>query len=279
MKIIIIILGGKPNESLFSFEKTDNLCAEPIANMILSKLKEYDVDDKKMIAQCYDGASVMSGEHAGIQQIIQQRLKRKTPYIHCVNHRLHLKIVAAIDNVQGSSLFFGQVKMLYNFFSRFKIKQVYEGTNIAKVIEISIVLTRWSGHKRAIDAIFSNYKDILSALNEAKSGTKIHLDGEDVATAIGISKAIQEPDFIFMLLFLKELLDIVEPVNKMLQSREMSYRTAMPLINVVIDEIKKLKTDDHFEILKNKAGVFSTENISVLVSECSSSSTSIGIAC
>lgn len=105
MKIIFIILGGKPNESLFSFEKTDNLCAEPIANMILKKLKEYDVDDKKMIAQCYDGASVMSGEHAGIQQIIQQRLKRIIPYIHCVNHRLHLTIVAAIVTFKAHHYF------------------------------------------------------------------------------------------------------------------------------------------------------------------------------
>lgn len=99
------------------------------------------MNDSKMIGQCYDGASVMSGEHGGIQTIVQQKLNRTIPYIHCVNHRLHLTVIAAIDNVPGASLFFGQVRMLYNFFSRFKIKQVYTGTKIAKLIE-----TRWSGH-------------------------------------------------------------------------------------------------------------------------------------
>ncbi|XP_055307890.1 uncharacterized protein LOC129572014 [Sitodiplosis mosellana] len=213
------------------------------------------MDLVKLLSQCYDGANVMSGDHGGIQTIIQQKLERTIPYVHCFNHRLHLVVISAIEDIQAPSLFFGQIKMLYNFFSRWKVKQIYKGTVISKVIE-----TRWSGHKRAIDAVHNNYRAIIDALNEIKSGTKVKFDGEDIALAIGILNAIQHPEFIFMLLFLKTVLDLLEPTNKLLQSREMSYVTAMPLIDLVIEEMKKMQNEENYNDFQSKATEFMTTN-------------------
>lgn len=204
-----------------------------------------------MINQCYDGAFVMSGKHGGMQKFVQQKLGRTIPYIHCFNHRLHLVVIAAIGNIQAPALFLGQIRMLYNFFSRLKVKQVYDETNISRLIE-----TRWCGHKRAIDTFFLNYNEISAVLESIKSGKHHNLDGKDVATAIGISKAIKHLDFIYMLQFLKHLLDLIEPANKLLQLREFSYCEAMPVVNFVIKEVEKLRTMEKFNEMTSKAQQF-----------------------
>lgn len=180
------VIGSKPKESLLSFEKSESPCAHPMADFVIAKLTEFGVDLTKMICQCYDGANVMSGDYGGIQTIIQQKLNRTIPYVHCFNHRLHLVVISAIEKIDAPSLFFGEIKMLYNFFSRWKVEQIYEGTAVSKVIE-----TRWSGHKRAIDAVYNNYKAIITTLNDIESGNETQFDGEDIASAIGILNAIQ----------------------------------------------------------------------------------------
>lgn len=229
------IKDGKPHESLLGFEICDDLHAEPMTNLILDSLDKYGVNMDKMICQCYDGANVMSGGVGGIQTIIQRKLGRKIPYIHCMNHRLHLVLIASIENVPMASNFFDQLRMIYNFFSRHNVKMHYEGHNILKTID-----TRWSGHLRALQSIARNFKDILAALIEINSKNKFN--GEDIALAKGISNVIQSVEFIFMLHFLKDLLEIIEPVNAQLQSREIGYNSALPLIENVISKIVGLKS-------------------------------------
>lgn len=148
------VIGSIPKESLISFEKSECLCAEPMTNFILEKLREFSLKLEQLLSQCYDGANVMSGEDGGIQGILQRKLNQIIPYVHCFNHRLHLVVMTAIEHIDAPSLFFGQIKMIYNFFSKWKDKQLYEGTVISRVIE-----TRWSGHKRSLDAVYGNYKD------------------------------------------------------------------------------------------------------------------------
>lgn len=92
------VIDSKPKESLLSFEKSDSLCAEPMAEFILSKLTEYGLDLAKLISQCYDGANVMSGGDGGIQTIIQRKLNRVIPYVHCFNHRFVCLFVFYILN-------------------------------------------------------------------------------------------------------------------------------------------------------------------------------------
>ena len=42
-------------------------------------------DREKLIAQAYDGASVMTGERAGVQQKVREHL-RNAHYVHCYAH-------------------------------------------------------------------------------------------------------------------------------------------------------------------------------------------------
>ena len=45
-------------------------------------LFQKDIDQLKCVAQSYDGASVMSGKHAGVQALFKQ-MYPGTVYVHC----------------------------------------------------------------------------------------------------------------------------------------------------------------------------------------------------
>jgi len=53
-----------------------------IARLILSTFNDMDLDITKLRAQCYDGASNMSGKFNGVQAIIRQHAQEAN-YVHC----------------------------------------------------------------------------------------------------------------------------------------------------------------------------------------------------
>lgn len=72
-------------------------------------------------------------------------------------------------------------------------------------------------------------------------------DGDDIATATGILGAIQKKEFVFMLVFMNTFLNLISPADKILQSRDISFREAVPVIQSVKTEIAKLRTDQSFK--------------------------------
>lgn len=242
------VLDGKPFESLLGIEYSQDLRAEALGLIVINALKSYGVDVKKIVAQCYDGANVMSGDFGGMQVVVSRELGRNIPYIHCFNHRLHLVIREILRTVSDARTFFDQVQMTYKFFKKNHIAKIYEGSSLKKLIE-----TRWTGHLKATAAICNNYKEVILTLesvkkeNEAEFGFKF--DGDELAMAKGIHAVAATQKFLFLALFFKELLQLIEPADAVLQSREMGYRSAMPVINSLIMDITNFRDDTVFDRL------------------------------
>lgn len=72
-----------------------------------------------LFSQCYDGASVMSGKDGGVQKLLQDNLKRKIPYFHCLNHLFHLVIIKAIGSVSLVKQLFDMVGIKSRYFFKF----------------------------------------------------------------------------------------------------------------------------------------------------------------
>ncbi|KAJ6648275.1 Zinc finger MYM-type protein 1 [Pseudolycoriella hygida] len=148
------VKNGQPVESLLCFETITTFDAETNAELILKTLKKYGLEVLYILSQCYDGANVMRGDHGGIQRIIQDKLGKVIPYVHCFNHRLHL----------------------------------------------------------------------------VKSHTSYNFDADDIALSTGILSAMKKPEFVFMLEFMKTFLNTISPADKILQSRDVGFREAVPVI-------------------------------------------------
>ena len=86
--------------------------AETITKYILETLSLYNLDPKFIVLQGYDGASVMSGHYAGVQQ----RIREVAPYglyIHCHTHILNLVLVDCVKNNSFAFEFFLLLQSLY----------------------------------------------------------------------------------------------------------------------------------------------------------------------
>lgn len=231
---------GKCMESLVRMPHTTELDAEALTEVICSTLEYAGIPLDNVITQCYDGASVMSGDKSGVQRRIQEKIGRQVPYVHCYDHRIHLIVISLVSFIQDIGIYFDQVEMLYNFFRKPKVAALYSGTHIKRVLE-----TRWSGHLQATKAIADNFTKIMEALTAIKLNTSM-FDGETIATATGLRQTISDFKFRFLMVFLKELLEVMSPINRMLQARETDLIEALNLVSATTGELGDLRSDEHF---------------------------------
>ncbi|CAH1108453.1 unnamed protein product [Psylliodes chrysocephalus] len=71
---------------------------------------------RKVIAQSFNGAAVMSGQHAGVQALI----KKKYPFahhVHCYAHHLNLIMSKAASANSQVRVFFGNLQDIPGFFN------------------------------------------------------------------------------------------------------------------------------------------------------------------
>ncbi|KAI6651162.1 Zinc finger MYM-type protein 1-like [Oopsacas minuta] len=230
---------GKVFESLVNVATTLSSDAKTMANLTLEILRNNGLDSKRLLSQCYDGASVMSGRKRGVQTLIQEELHRKVPYVHCFNHRLHLVIMKLISEVPELKIFFDQCRMLHLFLNHVKVISIYTGTRIDRLLE-----QRWSGHLKITEAIYSNYQTIIELLRTVQCSTEF--SGEQVVQSTGLLATLIKLEFHFCLIFMKKLLLTIEPADKILQSRDAGLKNAMEIINSVFKNINKLQNPDAF---------------------------------
>ncbi len=80
-------------ESLLTIATACKGDVKTLTDTILVELNEVELDTSKVLSQVFDGAALMSGKHGGIQKLLQEKLGHEIPYVHCLNHQLHLVVV------------------------------------------------------------------------------------------------------------------------------------------------------------------------------------------
>lgn len=90
-------------EDYLCFIPAYDLTGGNLANLILEKCEQLDLDMSNLVGQGYDGAGNMSGQLNGIQSRIRQKYP-KAIFVHCAAHRLNLALLPAlsISNVRNS---------------------------------------------------------------------------------------------------------------------------------------------------------------------------------
>lgn len=172
---------GKPAESLLWLEQCNTLDAKSLANVALNVLDSYGVDKTKMICQCYDSANVMSSEAGGVHHFVNQTISREITYIHCSNHRSHLVVVSIVSQIPSVHVFFDQINVTYKLFQRYKVKEIYCGSALKRLID-----TWWTGHLKATKSIFASLKDVKSCLSEIQQNNGEIFAAANVMLATGL---------------------------------------------------------------------------------------------
>lgn len=120
--ISIIIRFVKDNyqvtERLLSMTETEKGDAQTLTNKVIAELEKTGLSTSKILSQVYDGASFMSGKNRGVQQILQDKIGRVIPYMHCFNHQLHLVVVHAVSTEPAAEDFINVCNLHYKFIKK-----------------------------------------------------------------------------------------------------------------------------------------------------------------
>lgn len=108
-------------ERFFEFIKLSVANADAIAGALLERLRTIlpEGQEKKLIAQAYDGASVMRGATGGVQRKVQDTYGNAY-YVHCYAHQLNLVMQQATSHIPQISHFFSDIGGFSTFFSQVK---------------------------------------------------------------------------------------------------------------------------------------------------------------
>ncbi|ODM91093.1 52 kDa repressor of the inhibitor of the protein kinase [Orchesella cincta] len=85
--------------------------------LILDVLKGLNLSFAMCRGQGYDGASVMSGVHKGLQANLL-KLNQNALYVHCAAHKLNLVIADGVKSRTSMSDFFDTIQSVYSFFTQ-----------------------------------------------------------------------------------------------------------------------------------------------------------------
>lgn len=132
------VLEGKPHESVLGMERCDDLSAIGMTDVILKSLEKYGINTDNLLSQCYDGAYVMSGHKGGVQTIIQEKLKRRIPYVHCFSHRLHLVLIDAISLIDLAKVYLSFLAFESKEFSGIDAEEMLRHFNESKTRRLQI---------------------------------------------------------------------------------------------------------------------------------------------
>jgi len=81
------------------FVQITNPNAKGIASTARTFMESLGIDFHRIRGQGYDGVSVMSGIHSGVQTLIKEMVSFPVPFVHCGCHNLNLVINDAVDSV------------------------------------------------------------------------------------------------------------------------------------------------------------------------------------
>ena len=226
-----LLPGNVREQFLMLKHMTDD--AKSLSEAILSSLQSLGLDTCTIIAQCYDGASVMSGRVKGVQAQIRESQKAAM-YIHCYAHRLNLVIVAVAREVQYADDFFAIVELLYVFLARQKVHEVFmrfqqeRGLSQREIGRLSE--TRWACRYHNVLVIKERFGVIIDVPGEVQ-----HLgDAEISVQAKGLVPQIQSCQFVANLCLFCRILSTMYGVSTALQSSTTDISESGRLITSII---------------------------------------------
>lgn len=219
--------------------------AESLATEIMKILIDNKLDKMNCIGQCYDGASVMSGQYSGVQERIRLEIPHAI-YVHCYAHRLNLCLVQTLQNIPHICNFFNTVQNLYKFIMNSQIRyelfvKAQKDKNLNIIHLERLIDTRWSYWYTSIKKINMRFTEILEVLLVLSN------EGDQTARAIGILNEMSTLLFISTSLSMEALLQTVHCASVELQNSNIIQSVAVDLINSTKESIEQMHNDTFWE--------------------------------
>lgn len=240
---------GAIHESFLGFQEADRLDAAGLTSKIIGCLEKHGLDYRQnLVGQGYDGASVMSGSHSGVQARIKEVAKYAF-YIHCSAHCLNLVIVDAVQSVPDAGNFFSLLERLYTFISGSYVHQKWLTVQQEMFHGVPRELqrlsdTRWSSRHIACRNIMDRLPAILRVLEEISSEN----NAQRAVEAKGILVQM-DLNFVGCLALFRKVLSDSNMLSEMLQSKTVDLSKAINLVESLKETMVYYRTESFFDDL------------------------------
>lgn len=203
---------------LINLAQTD---AASIMKAIEGFMMAKGLDIKKCLFVSLDGANVMSGEISGLQR----RIKHFSPhciYINCRNHRLALVFAHLLKKYNFlksvDSLLVSLWKLFHYSPQKYGIlKTIQEDVyNIKTLKMLKVSTTRWLSHGKACARVADRFYEIIETLDAIFMKTR-------EPEIKGVREQLLSPDVFLTILFMADLLKIVDRFNLWLQKKSIAF--------------------------------------------------------
>ena len=262
MSIVVrYALGGSIFERFLGYVAAKELNAQSLVGYITGFLQKVNISLKYCVCQCYDGASVMSGECAGVQARIKEIAPQAT-YVHCYAHRLNLVLVDCVKGTRVAQDFFALLEALYVFLShskanaRFMAIQTVQRAGMQPRQLKRLLETRWACRHDCIQAVHATFQAVLCTLEAIADGD----DNNQRITAKGLLIQARSFHFVLCLVMFDRLLAVTNALSKLLQAESLDLTTAVSLVTATEETFQDYRCDAKWDEIWGEAVVLAEEN-------------------
>ncbi|CAI6375598.1 unnamed protein product [Macrosiphum euphorbiae] len=198
---------GELKESFLGFhDVSSSKTSESFFNLITSVLDPYNFRTK-LIAQCYDGASVMAGHVSGLQKRIKDEAPNAALFTHCCAHRLNLVLQQGSYCVPQYQIFFATLLGISVFFKKSPKRTFVLDTIIGKRIPIANE-TRWCTRSNILNFVVSNLDKLLEVMECIRDNPESGM--ESINGAKGFINSLKKFEFVFFMMIYKDIFNITD---------------------------------------------------------------------
>lgn len=250
---------NRPIETLVALTQMKTVDAQSIFNAITNVLHQLSKNWTSVISVCFDGASTMSGSIGGVQSKCKIE-NRNILYVHCYAYCLNLALVDSVCEKPNCTLGLKNIRCIFNFVGTIQfIYSFIEGSPtrhaiLENIIESSghkfrtlksLSTNRWACRAEAVNNVKINYFAIVTAIEDICSKCSVP---EMRAKGIGLLAQMKSFEFIFGLVMMQPILQMVLKISKLLQGNNLELLTAVDVLNLLKSALYSMRnTPNDFE--------------------------------
>lgn len=209
---------------------------------------------KKLIAQTYDGATVLAGQN----NIFNVKIRELCPcayFVHCCGQVLNLTLQQSVSNIKQCNIFFQTMSGLSGFFKSSKrtdALQNFVERNLPSVTS-TIKKYRWELSSRLVNFVKENY-DMLTLFFRKIEEDSNEWDNDSVLKAQGFLYFLKKFSSQFLMNLFSLIFSLTDDLYNILQKKAMDIVYCTNKVDEIIIKLQDIR-ENGFEKIFNEVSI------------------------
>ncbi|CAH1997022.1 unnamed protein product [Acanthoscelides obtectus] len=236
-------LEGKLVERFLGFHDVScSRTSEALFNLVTRCLQNFDYKTK-LVGQCFDGASVMSGQLNGLQAKIKEQAPQAV-FVHCLAHRMNLVLQQSCNSITKCRIFFATISGLPPFFHHSPKRTNVADSIIGRRIPVSVI-TRWTSNSKVISFINKEWDSLKQVFTEIIND--LTSDQASVRQSDGFLNKFHDFEFVLLVVVFNEIFGMTDILFDTLQKKSFDINLCIKQIKSVQTQLNKKRNEETFK--------------------------------